>query len=313
MTTQTTSFNSLKTANASVLRNAIAAGTDNLYLWLARSSAWTPSDSVPDVPVSNTSTDVTARQSMLYLIKVNIGDIALAIPRINWTSGTVYTAYSSTDVNLMTEPFYVLAGGTNVYKCISNNGGVPSVSSPSLIGLSTITSVTPDGYQWKFMFNLTTLANMVNVFLTNNFIPVPVGGSVYETQAQLNVEQAATFATGSPPGGHGKNAASELGVNSIIINKIVDLTEFVALGNISHRQFGLIMDPLLTNGNKAVDAEYFVSLDKHKDSNGSSPTADSNGDPGIDIMSGTMINCTNHLVVSSASDSTETIQVVIQI
>ena len=311
MTTNTTSFNSLKTANAIVLRNAIASGSANLYFWLARSSAWTPSDSVPDVPLDNTTTDVTARQALLYLTKVNVEDVALSIPRINWTSGVIYTPYSSTDINLLSEPFYVLASG-NVYKCMGNNGGIPSTSSPALAGISPTTNETPDGYNWKFMFNLTSYANMSTVFLTTNFIPVPVGGPTYENAAQINVEDAATFVTGSPPGGHGKNPSVELGVNSIIINKIIDLEGFDSPGDISHRQFGLIMDPLLTNGNKAVDVEYFIYVNKHKDSNGSSIVADSNGDPGIDTMSGIMINCTNHLVVSSAVDDTETIQVVIQ-
>ena len=99
----------------------------------------------------------------------------MPIPRHNWTTGTVYDYYrgdygsqwSSTVTDIVktvnaginlwasTTLFYVLSSTNNVYKCMSNNGGVASTVEPS--GTSNAEYSTGDGYWWKYMYTLTRL------------------------------------------------------------------------------------------------------------------------------------------------------------
>ena len=261
----------------------VNVNTANLYLWLGRSIAWT-NELSPDVPTANVDTGISARNQMEYLNRLFSADSALAIPRIDWISGTVYAQYSSSDNDLFSKNFYAM-NSNSVYKCISNNGGVASTEAPT--GTQTGVIILADGYQWKFMFNLSV--TMVTNFLSSQYIPVPV--EEQKTAYQINIEESATYSAGDPPGGHGKNAAKELGVNSLIVKKTVNLT---SLNPFQHRQFGLILDPLSISGPPAADAAYILGSGVD-----------------FDTMSGLLLTCTNHEVISSAIDQTETIQLII--
>ena len=284
--TTTVSFPDLSSAASRVFYNAIGNGA-NLYLWLGRKTAWT-SEPTPNVPLSNVATDVDARNNIEYFIQITQADCSLVIPNITWQSGTVYAQYSATASNLFDTNFYVITSSNSVYKCISNNGGVPSTSVP--VGETTNIVTVSDGYQWKFMFNLSII--MAETFLSSAWIPVPTGSQ--ETTFQQQVEQNAAYSSGSPPMGHGANSAQELGASDIIMNVTVFLDSLVA-GDFKHRQFGLILNPtLVADGSLATDASYVV------DSNTL-----------INVNSGDLLTCSNHAVVDNASDKTEVIQVII--
>jgi hypothetical protein len=64
--------------------------------------------------------------------------------------------------------FYVVTDEFNVYKCLDNNNNSPSTFKP--LG-TTVDPVTfPDGYMWKFLFNVPVALR--NKFLTDDYIPV---------------------------------------------------------------------------------------------------------------------------------------------
>ena len=283
--TTTVSFPDLSSSAARVFYSTIGTGA-NLYLWLGRSAAWT-SEPTPNVPLSNVATDVDARSNIEYFIQITPADCSLVIPNITWTSGTVYAQYSATVTDLFATNFYVITSSNSVYKCISNNGGAPSTSVP--VGETTNIVTLADGYQWKFMFNLSII--MGETFLSSTWIPVPTGSQ--ETSFQQQVEETAAYSSGSPPLGHGANAAQELGASDIIMSVTVFLDSLVA-GDFKHRQFGLILNPTLLSGGPATDATYLV------DSNTL-----------INVNSGDLLTCSNHQVVDNASDKTEVIQVII--
>lgn len=285
MTTTTVSFPDLSSSAAEVFYTAIGSGV-NIYLWLGKSANWS-SEPTPDTLLSNMATDVAARNNIEYFIQVTPADCCLVIPNIQWTSGVVYTQYSATSTTLFTSNFYVSTSSSAVYKCISNNSGSPSTSVP--IGETTNIVTLADGYQWKFMYNLSPAISQT--FLSTAWLPVPT--DTQETTFQQQVEQNAVYTSGSPPLGHGADASQELGASDIILNIPVFLDSLVA-GDFKHRQFGLIMNPTLIAGGLATDGSYVV------DSNTL-----------INVMSGNLLTCTNHLVVDNASDKTEVIQVVI--
>ena len=64
--------------------------------------------------------------------------------------------------------FYVLTDEFNVYKCLDNNNNSQSTTKPS--GTQTNPILTPDGYIWKYMYNIPI--GLRNKFLTTEHMPV---------------------------------------------------------------------------------------------------------------------------------------------
>ena len=279
-----TIFDSMHVQNAINFRDSF--DDNNIYLWTGRGATpWT--DEVhPPAYTATVTNDIGTRNTIQYLIKLAKSDTALGIAKNLWTLNTVYTAYSATDASLFTEPFPVVNGNNSVYKCLNNNNGSQSKNVP--VGSSTNTIVLSDGYNWKFMYNLN---DTMATFLTSSFLPVPTD-TASKTSFQLSVEAAAMYASGSPPKGHGANAAFELGANNVIISKKVD---FALLNNttVFQRQFGLLINPILNTGTAATANIYKIS------------------DNLIDTQSGQLLTLTNHEVINSTEDDNETIQTVI--
>jgi hypothetical protein len=101
--------------------------------------------------------------------RVTSSDVTHAIPRYDWTSGTVYIYYDDQDTNLIeSDNFYVVTDEYNVYKCLWNVNGAASTTKPT--GTSTSPFTTADGYIWKYMYTVTT-AKAIK-FLTTSYIPV---------------------------------------------------------------------------------------------------------------------------------------------
>jgi len=145
----------------------------NMYLYIARVSAWdddndppTPSDSVQEI-------DYNSWKKMLAAKKVQTSDVTFAVPRYDWTSGKIYREYDNTSATLHDTPasangLYVISSSYNVYKCLFNNKGGTSTVEPT--GTSTSTLVTADGYHWKYMYTVDA-ANALK-FLSTNWQPI---------------------------------------------------------------------------------------------------------------------------------------------
>lgn len=244
---------------------------DNVYFFVSRSTAW-DNESDPPAPDINVTDENALRASMLCLYKVAKSDTFMVFPRSTWTINTVYTQYSAdSDVGAS----FVINSSNNVYKCISNNSGAQSLYSP--VGTSTNIILLADGYQWKFMYNISEAVS--SKFLDSNYVPVPYEDAD-KTDFQKLVEQSASFSTGTPPGGHGYSAAGEIKASAIMIRKTVNGDSNLMLP--SHRQFGLIVNPLLSDGTAATADLYDLS-----DSN----PAD------INIQSGFILGYANHVLV----------------
>ena len=93
--------------------------------------------------------------------------------------------------------FYVITDEFNVYKCLDNNNGAPSTFKP--IG-TTVDPVTfPDGYMWKFLYNVPIALR--NKFLTESYIPVVTAlrNQFYSNGAinTIRIDQLGTGYTGA--------------------------------------------------------------------------------------------------------------------
>jgi len=140
-----------------------------MYLFIGKSTAF-PNDNAPPTPVNSTANvEYTPWRDMYAAKRITTADVSHAIPRYDWTAGTVYDKYDDQDTNLLeSDDFYVITEDYNVYKVLGNAGGTASTTKPS--GVSTSPFTTADGYIWKYMYTVTTAKALK--FLTNEYIPV---------------------------------------------------------------------------------------------------------------------------------------------
>jgi hypothetical protein len=71
-------------------------------------------------------------------------------------------------INLESSKFYCVVDSRNVYKCLNNNGGAPSLEKPT--GTDTFPKEYPDGYVWKFMYSIPN--SVRQKYMTIEFMPV---------------------------------------------------------------------------------------------------------------------------------------------
>jgi hypothetical protein len=142
-----------------------------MYLFIGKNTAF-PDDNAPPTPVNSTANvEYTPWRDMYAAKRITTADVTHAIPRYDWTSGTVYTYYDDTDTNLIeSDSFFVITEDYNVYKCLWNASGAASTTKPT--GVSSTPFTTADGYIWKYMYTVTTAKALK--FLTNDYIPVQV-------------------------------------------------------------------------------------------------------------------------------------------
>lgn len=154
------------------------------YVFAARHTPWSNDSTPPDPTDSVDDTFYHVYENMIFGKKVNVADIRHMINNYEWASGTVYAQYDNTDGTLPDKQFYVVvpeSGSYSVFKCLSNNKGVPSTQSPSLTETSPDDEVyitTGDGYQWKYMYSITN--DQYNKFATADKIPVVINQDVVD-------------------------------------------------------------------------------------------------------------------------------------
>ena len=158
-----------------------------MYLFIGKNTTF-PDDNNPPTPVNSTANiEFTPWRDMYAAKRITTSDVTHAIPRYDWTSGTVYDKYDDQDTNLIeSDDFYVMTEDYNVYKVLGNAGATASTTKPS--GVSTSPFTTADGYIWKYMYTVTTAKALK--FLTNDYIPVQTLASDDGTD-QWDVQAAA--------------------------------------------------------------------------------------------------------------------------
>lgn len=146
------------------------------YVFGGRHVAW-PNDTLP--PTISDSLEDTYYQlyrDMMFGKKVKPEDMKHMIDNNAWdsTGNTVYNRYDNASEEL-TNFFVVAPNGANydVFKCLDNNKGAKSTVKPTFVsGMEDdeVYITTADGYQWKFMFQIS--AADYNKFSTTTKVPV---------------------------------------------------------------------------------------------------------------------------------------------
>lgn len=186
---------------------------NNLFLGVAKHTAWT-NDANPPTPEDSIGYSYDVKSDTISLKKINYSDMTLSIPRINWTSGRVYTMYEHDLPEEIIPNGYVITDSGNqynVYKCINNqvygtDGAVNGTQTVASTVKPTTTSTTTmeqtsDGYIWKYMYSIELTKALK--FLTKDYIPVdrliyqPTSGDAGSAEnVQYTVQQNAAATPG---------------------------------------------------------------------------------------------------------------------
>jgi hypothetical protein len=187
--------NAFRTYNADNFIGSFA--TNKMYLMIGKADSWSgvsagqytegsPSDTAIPTPIDTTVAPFIHHNDMIAAKLINTSDVSHVVKRTDWTSGTVYTEYNHLQDDQIDQTFFVMTDQYNIYKCISNYGGLASTVKPT--GQSASIIETSDNYRWKFMYEVQQ-ADVLK-YVTTDWIPIKYLTSNDGT-AQWTVQQAA--------------------------------------------------------------------------------------------------------------------------
>ena len=161
---------------------------NNYFAVIGRSEDWNDSDVAPN----ELNTPREERNFRLGAQSVKkIIDESFVVPRYNWSSGAIYSAYDDAQVGYPTQSYYVMNDNNQVYMCIQQSKDVAGNAQVSTIQPSGNTTGTPfdtaDGYIWKFLYSVGALD--ANKYISANFIPVQFITSTDSDSPASDIEQ----------------------------------------------------------------------------------------------------------------------------
>lgn len=134
---------------------------NNLFMSLGRIVSWSDpanasvNDNSPPVNVDSVKSETDFWRRVFAHKRIDREDVSLVVRRYDWAGGEVYSPYrDNVDLydDLNPSRFYVLVDQERVYKCIDNNGGVPSTIPPTHTDAEI--RRLEDGYRWKFLYQI---------------------------------------------------------------------------------------------------------------------------------------------------------------
>jgi len=164
------------------------------HVAVGKSEPYDSADTVVD-PIQNIR-EIRNAQLSMQSVKI-ITDRSFCIPRYNWSSGSVYSAWDDNITAIPAQPFYVYTDEQYVYVCLEqgkNAAGQPVTSTVKPTGTADHI-MTADGYTWKFLYSIGALRE--SKFQASNFIPVKLvtgvdSSSSIDDTTQFNVQNNAT-------------------------------------------------------------------------------------------------------------------------
>ena len=182
--------NPLKKQVISSIQSDFADSAENYFAVIGRSEDWNDSDIAPTVVN-------TAREERNFRLGAqsakNIIDLSFVVPRYNWSSGAIYSAYDDAQVGYPAQTYYVMNDNNQVYMCIQqakNASGQAQVSTVQPSGNTTGTPFdTADGYIWKFLYSISALD--ATKYISANYLPIKLQGATDSDSPAADVEQLA--------------------------------------------------------------------------------------------------------------------------
>lgn len=242
---------------ANQLIESVSEAANNIYyIFLSKSTPY-ENDAVVPTPTDDVRyTLYRAYKDMICGRQITSSDLALGITKRVWVANTVYDQYQH-DVENFENDFYVAASGSagsyDVFKCLSNNKGASSTYYPRLSETSASDEIyeTIDGYQWKYMYSITS--NQWDKFSTADYMPVYNNANVVANAINGTIDYVEVVS-----GGSGYNMYTQgtvQGVQTIGIDQFITIE---SAGSSSTTDFYKNCSIKIGNELKVV-AEYIVS------------------------------------------------------
>jgi len=155
------------------LVNTISSNVSYYYAFASNPVSLTAG--VPDLTADEFTTIFTSNWQMLFGKQITNNNILPVIKNIQWASNTVYDRYDNTNANLYSSSYYVITppsttgGSHDIYMCLDNANGSPSIVQPSTMSPISWTSAT-DGYVWRYITSISDID--YKRFSTNAYAPV---------------------------------------------------------------------------------------------------------------------------------------------
>ena len=162
--------------NAKQFRESISETANSIYyVFAGRHTPYPGGDeTIPDLVNTNDTVNIDPYKQMVFGKKVSNNDVKVMVPRYDWVSNTVYTAYSGNN-NITACNYYAVVNAVSsfhVFKVLGNNNGAPSTVFPNFndTGADDEFYSTSDGYVWKYMYSIDS--SNFSKFATDEYIPV---------------------------------------------------------------------------------------------------------------------------------------------
>lgn len=206
----------------------------NYYLGLGKITDWLPNDenpladdTNPIIPIDRDSVSVDTKRNIFGLKKITSSNIRLTIPRHNWTSGTIYAQYDSTDEYLFTKNFYVYTEDFKIFKCLRNAHNTASVINPNtIINPPNGICDTNDGYIWKYMYTISE--SDYNNFATANYIPIKNTVSPTLINGQIHainvIEHGSGYSTAPTITIKGNGTIQATAIATVLAGELISIT-----------------------------------------------------------------------------------------
>lgn len=280
--------------------NYLNAG--DTYVFIGKVDQW-PDDVNPPQPSQSPAAIKENFKNMFAVKKLTASNIAAVVPRIDWTSGTVYEEYSDqvdnfiTSNGVVTKRFYVRNSVDQIFKCLFNNNGEVSTEEPIISPGNTNTSkaiILDDGYKWIY---ITTIdKGLKQKFFDNDWMPISFGAESPRSNSTYGFGSVDAINVVS----HGSGYSNGFSTTTITITG--DGQGATAQANVSNN---IITDIIVTNsGNNYTYANVTITpVSPFGGANASanivlSPISGNNYDPASEL------GC-NHMMYSIEFDNTE--------
>jgi hypothetical protein len=163
----------------------VADSDQNYYITIGRSEGWDSSDTVPTG--YNTIRDIRNARLGFQSMK-SAEDVSFVVPRNNWSSGTIYSAWDDNCAGYPTNSYYIMNSSQQVYVCLHSpltgtGSQITSTVEPS--GTSAKAFTTVDAYVWKFLYSSSPTS--ISTFLTANYNPIKL--ALFSDSDAASVEQ----------------------------------------------------------------------------------------------------------------------------